>query len=116
MLFRRNAVTHSSLCMNEAAHPIGKQHVDLARVDDRGYFTFAKIRMHHDLAPPIRASAIIWHAYLGGRRPSSPGFVRNVRVTYWTTHTRDFSCFADRGHDVPAFFTAGLAHLLNSIT
>ena len=48
--------------VNETPHTIREKNIDLARFNERRYFSFAKCRMHHGLAPAIGASAIVWGA------------------------------------------------------
>jgi hypothetical protein len=102
--------------VNETPQTIREQNINLARLNQRRYFSLAKRRMHHGLAPAIGASSIVWSAYLGRSRARYAALVGNARAAYRATNARNSSLLADRSNDVPALFTALEAHLLDSIS
>src|SRR5574341_1608980 len=102
--------------MNQSPHAIGKQNIHLPGFDDGRYFTFTECRMHDGLAPPIGALAIIRSTGFCRHSAGCTALVRNARSAYWTTDTRNFSFFRNRGDDVASLFAAVHTHLLDSIT
>src|SRR6185437_4027413 len=89
---------------------------DLASFNYCRYFTLAKIRMQHSLAAAIRACAIIRRTDLRCRRSRAGRFVMNARAALGAADPGDLSFGCNRGDDVTALFTAGYAHLVNSLT
>ena len=48
--------------MNQTSHAIGKQDVNLQWLNQRGYLSLTKSRVHHGLSGPVGASLIVGRA------------------------------------------------------
>jgi hypothetical protein len=55
----QNGYLSGGVAMNQTAHTVGKEHVDLARLDDGGNFANAKGGVHQCLTPAIGRRLIV---------------------------------------------------------
>jgi hypothetical protein len=104
--------------VNHAAHSIGKEHVDLLRLNNGGYFPRPVGWMGQVLSGPIGTSAIVWSARFrtGTRRLWSRGrFERTSHAALGTTNSRDLAALRDSGDDVAALFLTLGAELIDAI-
>src|SRR6187200_2547415 len=57
------------LSVYQPTSPVSEQHIDLLKIENRGYFTLAKMRVHHRLpfliftCPVIRRSGLVRLSY-----------------------------------------------------
>src|SRR5258706_13539043 len=102
--------------MNQSSHAVREQHINLLRLNERGYFALTEGRMHHGLSAAIGARLIIRRAYFRRARTGGAAVVGDARAADRATDARNSALLTDRGHDMPALFAALDAHLLDAIS
>jgi hypothetical protein len=104
--------------MDQPAHAIRKEHVDLLRLDHGSYFTRPVGGMGQVLSRAIGARAIIgsagFSAGAGRARPHS-GLERTAYATLGTANSRDLAALRNRGDDVAALLLTLGAELVDAI-
>jgi hypothetical protein len=104
--------------VNHAAHSIGKEHIDLLRLNHGGYFSGPVGWMGQVLSGAIRASAIVWGAGFrtGTRRLWSRGGLEGTaHAALGTTNSRDLAALGNSGDDVAALLLTLGAELIDAI-
>lgn len=101
--------------MNQPPHPVGEQNINLTGFNDRGYLSFAKVRMHHCLAAAICPSAVVRCPNPSRNSESCADLVRDSRSADRTTYPAYLSLFGDGSDDMTAFTATSNAHLFDSI-
>ena len=104
--------------MNQTAHSIRKEHVDLLRFNNGGHFTGTVRGMGQVLSSAIGARAIVRGAGFGagsGSARTSGRLERTADAALGTADPRDLPALGDGGDDVAALFLTLGAELIDAI-
>ena len=93
--------------MNESTHAIGKQHIDLARVNNFSDFAKPECGMHHCLASSVCTSSVVRRSRFRGRLlctlvGSGSTLKRTSLSALGATDSRNLSSFRNGDDDVAA--------------
>ena len=105
--------------MNQTPNAIRKENVNLFRFDDCCDLALAEFWMQYGLPFAISACPVVWSAFCGKTPLPYRCFYAlepAARATLRAVDSRDLTLFTDRQHNVPFFFTANNAQLLDAIT
>src|SRR5258707_14385911 len=104
--------------MDQTAHSIRKEHVDLLRLNHGRYFTGAIGWMGQVLSRAIGAHAIVRGTGFSagaGRARTRGWFERTAHATLRTADSRDLAALRNRGDNVPTFLLAASAELIYTV-
>src|SRR5215218_3780242 len=103
--------------VDETAHAVGEEHVDLLGLDQRRHLADAEDRVRQRLARAVRARTVVRLAGLrrGARGRADAGLERAPRAALRTVHARDASGLRHRRDDVPPLLAAHGTELLDAL-
>ena len=106
-----------ALSMNETAQPVLEEHINLSRLDQLCYFSYAEGLMRHGLACTVCARSVIRRRSFTGlsRRGSRTEFEPADCLAFRTAHTGNLAPFGYCRHDVSTFLLTLCAQLIRSL-
>src|ERR1044071_508254 len=103
--------------VDEPAHAVGEEHVDLPGLDHRRHLAHPEDRVRHGLARAVRVTAVVRGS--GSRRRArrrlTAGLEPAARAALRAAHARDAPRLRHRRHDVAALLAAHRADLLHAL-